>query len=51
MPEEKNFKSAEKTLKRSQELMDKVLRQNEKWHGAGSFLSCTGVTKSSLYFS
>ena len=37
MPEEKNFKSVEKTLKKSQELLDKVLKQNEKWHGAGAF--------------
>ncbi len=37
MPEEKNFKSLEKTLKKSQELMDKVRRQNEKWHGSGAF--------------
>ena len=37
MPEEKNFKSVEKTLKKSQELLDKVLKQNEKWHGSGAF--------------
>ena len=30
MPEEKNFNSVEKTLKKSQELLDKVLKQNEK---------------------
>ncbi len=34
---EKNFKSVEKTLKKSQELMDKVRKQNEKWPGAGAF--------------
>jgi len=37
MPEEKNFKSVEKTLKKSQELLDEVLKQNEKWHGSGAF--------------
>jgi len=37
MPEEKNFKSVKKTLKKSQELMDKVREQNEKWHGSGAF--------------
>lgn len=37
MPEEKNFKSVETTLKESQELLDKVLKQNEKWHGSGAF--------------
>jgi len=37
MPEENNFKSVEKTLKKSQELMDKLRKQNEKWHGAGAF--------------
>jgi len=37
MPEENNFKSVEKTLKKSQELLDKVLKQNEKWHGSGAF--------------
>ena len=37
MPEEKNFKSVEKTLKKSQELMDKILEQNKMWPGAGVF--------------
>jgi len=37
MPEEKNFQSVEITLKKSQELLDKVLKQNEKWHGSGAF--------------
>lgn len=37
MPEENSFKLVEKTLKKSQELMDKVRKQNEKWHGAGAF--------------
>jgi hypothetical protein len=37
MPEENSFKLVEKTLKKSQELMDKVRKQNEKWHGSGAF--------------
>ena len=37
MFDENNFKSVEKTLKKSQDLMDKVRKQNEKWHGAGAF--------------